>query len=172
MLVRLTASLWIFGNTNFYLDNCLRALRATQTPGRLASAQAFCSKYNDGLIQATPSYVPSECNPSRLSSACSCIATPSTSSISGPPQNGPPQNGPPQNGPPTSSPPNNGVSPPTVTITVLETVTACSCETQGTPGLSKRSLITPSFGGPDYTLSDGDLPTATATSTTTGVVET
>ncbi|MCJ1283062.1 hypothetical protein MMC26_002389 [Xylographa opegraphella] len=56
-------------------DNCLRALRATQTPGRLSSAQAFCSSYTNGAAVATPTYIPATCNPSRISSACTCIAT-------------------------------------------------------------------------------------------------
>ncbi|MCJ1294796.1 hypothetical protein MMC34_006354 [Xylographa carneopallida] len=59
-------------------DNCLRPLRATQTPGRLSSAQAFCSSYTNGAAVATPTYIPAECNPSRISSACACIAPTST----------------------------------------------------------------------------------------------
>lgn len=56
-------------------DNCLRALRATQTPGRLAAAQAFCKTYTKDYYAAIPTYVPYECNSRRVSSACSCIAT-------------------------------------------------------------------------------------------------
>ncbi|ERT01703.1 hypothetical protein HMPREF1624_02957 [Sporothrix schenckii ATCC 58251] len=69
-------------------DNCLRALRATQTPGRLQSAQAFCSAYTatPPASVAIPSYAAKACVGNhvgplavRLSSACSCIA-PSTTS--------------------------------------------------------------------------------------------
>ncbi|MCJ1254070.1 hypothetical protein MMC24_001884 [Lignoscripta atroalba] len=56
-------------------DDCLRAMRATQTPGRLAAAQSFCSTYTQGYGGAIPTYVPAKCDASRLSSACSCIAT-------------------------------------------------------------------------------------------------
>ncbi|EFQ33998.1 hypothetical protein CGRA01v4_12488 [Colletotrichum graminicola] len=65
-------------------DNCLRALNATQTPGRLASAQAFCASFTCTLAAANtsvPDYALENCNgasgpvaSSRLSSACSCIA--------------------------------------------------------------------------------------------------
>ena len=57
-------------------DNCLRPMRATQTPGRLAAAQAFCSFYTtNGATLPRPTYLPAECVASRISSACSCIAT-------------------------------------------------------------------------------------------------
>ncbi|KAK3687987.1 pyridine nucleotide-disulfide oxidoreductase family protein [Podospora appendiculata] len=67
-------------------DNCLRALRATQTPGRLQAAQSFCASFTTAPVAATaiPSYASSACKgdiSSRLSSACSCIA-PSTASTS------------------------------------------------------------------------------------------
>ncbi|KAK1593784.1 uncharacterized protein LY79DRAFT_513634 [Colletotrichum navitas] len=65
-------------------DNCLRALNATQTPGRLASAQAFCATFTRPLAAANtsvPDYASENCSgasgpvaSSRLSSACSCIA--------------------------------------------------------------------------------------------------
>lgn len=61
------------------VDNCLRALRATQTPGRLSAAQKFCSTFTKTHDCAIPTYVPWECNSWRLSSACSCIATSSKS---------------------------------------------------------------------------------------------
>ena len=56
------------------VDNCLRALRATQTPGRLSAAQKFCSTFTKTHDCVVPTYVPWECNSWRLSSACSCIA--------------------------------------------------------------------------------------------------
>ncbi|MCJ1419593.1 hypothetical protein MMC32_005948 [Xylographa parallela] len=56
-------------------DNCLRAIRATQSPSQLANAQAFCSSYTKGLKVPVPTYVPTECVPSRISSACSCLPT-------------------------------------------------------------------------------------------------
>lgn len=66
-------------------DNCLRALRATQTPGRLQAAQSFCSTFTKVPIPATaiPSYAAVACqnDKGRISSACSCIAV-STSSAS------------------------------------------------------------------------------------------
>lgn len=71
-------------------DNCLRALRATQIPGRLQSAQSFCATFTKGSVVATaiPTYAAAACVknqnadlPARISSACSCIA-PSTTSAS------------------------------------------------------------------------------------------
>jgi hypothetical protein len=65
-------------------DNCLRAFRATQTPGRLQAAQSFCATYTQQGVTATaiPSFVVDACKNNqngpmsiRLSSACSCIAT-------------------------------------------------------------------------------------------------
>lgn len=73
-------------------DNCLRALRATQTPGRLESAKAFCATYTKatGTVAPTaiPSYAANNCKDNangpmslRISSACACIApAPSTTS--------------------------------------------------------------------------------------------
>ncbi|OAA39465.1 pyridine nucleotide-disulfide oxidoreductase family protein [Metarhizium rileyi] len=75
-------------------DNCLRAMRATQTPGRLESARAFCATYTKatGTMAATaiPSYAADGCKNNlnapmsvRISSACSCIApAPTTTSTS------------------------------------------------------------------------------------------
>ncbi|KAE8441047.1 hypothetical protein EG329_005909 [Mollisiaceae sp. DMI_Dod_QoI] len=63
-------------------DNCLRALRATQTPGRLQSAQSFCGTYTTKavLASAIPAFAVDACKDSngnfslKLSSACNCIA--------------------------------------------------------------------------------------------------
>lgn len=68
-------------------DNCLRALRATQTPGRLQSAQAFCATFTAAPVAPTniPEYAASGCKANqngdtnaRLSSACACIAPTAT----------------------------------------------------------------------------------------------
>ncbi|CZR69628.1 uncharacterized protein PAC_19528 [Phialocephala subalpina] len=68
-------------------DNCLRGLRATQTPGRLASAQSFCATYTKTAvpISAIPTFAVDACGANqnasftvRLSSACSCIAASTT----------------------------------------------------------------------------------------------
>jgi hypothetical protein len=65
-------------------DICLRAFRATQTPGRLQAAQSFCATFTQTSIAVTsiPSYAVDACkenqngSPSiRISSACSCLAT-------------------------------------------------------------------------------------------------
>ena len=73
-------------------DNCLRALRATQIPGRLESAQAFCSTFTSATVAATsiPTFAADACKAnqnggmsSRLSSACSCIAPSTTGSATG-----------------------------------------------------------------------------------------
>lgn len=63
-------------------DNCLRALRATQTPGRLQAAQSFCAAYTvSPNAVPVPTYAAAACvsnqvgPPSvRLASACACIA--------------------------------------------------------------------------------------------------
>ncbi|KAK2034760.1 hypothetical protein LX32DRAFT_717660 [Colletotrichum zoysiae] len=65
-------------------DNCLRALNATHTPGRLASARAFCTTFTlapAATNTSVPDYASEHCGgasgpvaASRLSSACSCIA--------------------------------------------------------------------------------------------------
>ncbi|KAG4444333.1 hypothetical protein IFR05_000207 [Cadophora sp. M221] len=71
-------------------DNCLRALRATQSPGRLGAAREFCATFAAGSVAATaiPSYALSACKDNqnaplsaRLSSACNCIAV-TTASVS------------------------------------------------------------------------------------------
>jgi hypothetical protein len=62
-------------------DNCLRAFRATSVPGRLEAAQSFCANFTTQTITATapiPTYAVAGCEgdvASRVSSACSCIAT-------------------------------------------------------------------------------------------------
>ncbi|KAB5576208.1 pyridine nucleotide-disulfide oxidoreductase family protein [Coniochaeta sp. 2T2.1] len=65
-------------------DNCLRAFRATQTPGRLTSAQAFCATFTATSVASTaiPTYAVNNCKGdlySRVSSACSCVAPVTTS---------------------------------------------------------------------------------------------
>ncbi|POR32523.1 Uncharacterized protein TPAR_07296 [Tolypocladium paradoxum] len=68
-------------------NNCLRAMRATQIPGRLESARAFCSTFTSATVAATaiPTFAVDACKPNqngdmtfRLSSACSCIAPTTT----------------------------------------------------------------------------------------------
>lgn len=68
-------------------DNCLRAFRATQTPGRLQTAQAFCATFTATSVAATaiPTWASNNCKENqngdlnfRLSSACKCVA-PATS---------------------------------------------------------------------------------------------
>jgi choice-of-anchor B domain-containing protein len=60
-------------------DNCLRAFRATSTPGRLAESQAFCSSFTKTLVtdvSVLPGWAPSACAGdavSRASSACACL---------------------------------------------------------------------------------------------------
>jgi hypothetical protein len=60
-------------------DNCLRAFRATSTPGRLNQSQAFCSTFIKTVvtdITVLPSWAPSACAGdivSRASSACACL---------------------------------------------------------------------------------------------------
>jgi hypothetical protein len=68
-------------------DNCLRAMRATQIPGRLQSAQSFCKTFaqNSVSVSIIPTYAAQSCvanqnaaMSARISSACSCIGTPAT----------------------------------------------------------------------------------------------
>ena len=62
-------------------DNCLRAMRASSVPGRLAESQEFCADFTDGWtadVGVVPSYASSACGTnviSRVSSACSCLPT-------------------------------------------------------------------------------------------------
>ncbi|KAH8802632.1 peptidase s41 family protein [Xylogone sp. PMI_703] len=81
------ASLTALANAECAADNCLRALRATQIPGRLASAQAFCATYTTATLTGEvglPTYAVNNCKggdvAARVSSACSCIAPATTSS--------------------------------------------------------------------------------------------
>lgn len=67
-------------------DNCLRALRATQIPGRLQSAQAFCATFTTTSSASIPTFAAEACKKAangdlnaRLSSACACIAPTTTS---------------------------------------------------------------------------------------------
>jgi hypothetical protein len=94
MIYILTAILFVglvLGDCN--ADNCIRALRATQTPGRLEAAQTFCAAFTTISVAATaiPAYAAEACksNPVgsqsfRISSACSCI-TPSAPSVTASP---------------------------------------------------------------------------------------
>jgi len=65
-------------------DNCLRAFRATQTPGRLEAAQTFCATFTKTSVVATaiPTFAAQACASNqvgspefRISSACGCIGT-------------------------------------------------------------------------------------------------
>ena len=54
-------------------DNCLRALR-----NHITSASQFCNTYTTSTNTAStgfPTYVPTTCGPTRVSSACSCAIT-------------------------------------------------------------------------------------------------
>lgn len=92
MLIPITTTLLFAGlataATQCNADNCLRALRATQTPGRLESARAFCATYTQASVpsSAIPAYAVNACKANkngavsdRLSSACDCIAASTTS---------------------------------------------------------------------------------------------
>ncbi|WDK13068.1 hypothetical protein CGRA01v4_04349 [Colletotrichum graminicola] len=63
-------------------DNCLRALRASNVPGRLEESQAFCGEFTKTFIAdiaVVPQYAAEACPTnviSRVSSACSCLPTP------------------------------------------------------------------------------------------------
>lgn len=63
-------------------DNCLRALRANHIDGRLEESQEFCAGFLDGWdadVNNVPEYASRACGEnviSRVSSACSCIPTP------------------------------------------------------------------------------------------------
>jgi hypothetical protein len=62
-------------------DNCLRAMRATHTPGRVEESQKFCRGFTATVITdvtVVPDYAASACGVnviSRVSSACSCLPT-------------------------------------------------------------------------------------------------
>ena len=57
-------------------DNCLNALK-----NHAARASAYCTSYTTSAQTATtgfPTCIPQTCGPSRVSSACSCLATTTT----------------------------------------------------------------------------------------------
>ncbi|KAK4161565.1 hypothetical protein QBC43DRAFT_357679 [Cladorrhinum sp. PSN259] len=79
------------GQGNCAADNCLRAMRATQTPGRLETAQSLCSALTaTSMAHASiPTFASSACThtedvgfSSRLSSACSCIMSTTATTLS------------------------------------------------------------------------------------------
>lgn len=63
-------------------DNCLRAMRANSIEGRLEESQEFCGDFLDGWsadVGKVPEYASKACGVnvvSRVSSACSCLPTP------------------------------------------------------------------------------------------------
>ncbi|PVH82292.1 zincin [Cadophora sp. DSE1049] len=63
-------------------DNCLRALRSSSVPGRLEESQEFCEEFTTFLVKEVSlvkPYAASACSGnviSRVSSACSCLPTP------------------------------------------------------------------------------------------------
>lgn len=65
-------------------DNCLRAMRASHINGRLEESQEFCGAFTDGWsadVEKVPGYGASACGEniiSRVSSACSCLPTPTS----------------------------------------------------------------------------------------------
>lgn len=69
----------LVAGSNCNADNCLRAFRATQTPGRLQYVQSLCATFTKAptmVISAVPSFAALACTGdvvARVSSACSCI---------------------------------------------------------------------------------------------------
>jgi hypothetical protein len=65
-------------------DNCLRAMRANSIKGRLEESQDFCGDFLDGWkadVEEVPTYASNACGEniiSRVSSACSCLPTPTS----------------------------------------------------------------------------------------------
>jgi hypothetical protein len=65
-------------------DNCLRAMRSTSIKGRLEESQEFCGAFLDGWfadVDEIPAYGAQACGEnivSRVSSACSCLPTPTS----------------------------------------------------------------------------------------------
>jgi choice-of-anchor B domain-containing protein len=63
-------------------DNCLRAMRASSIEGRLEESQEFCADFTDGWsadVGVVPAYASKACGTNviaRVSSACSCLPTP------------------------------------------------------------------------------------------------
>ncbi|KAL2754108.1 hypothetical protein ACRALDRAFT_2138463 [Sodiomyces alcalophilus JCM 7366] len=61
-------------------DNCLRAMRATHTEGRLEQSREFCGEFTKTFVadvEVVPDYARAACGHnviSRVSSACSCLA--------------------------------------------------------------------------------------------------
>ncbi|ROT38201.1 hypothetical protein SODALDRAFT_333973 [Sodiomyces alkalinus F11] len=68
-------------------DNCLRALRSSSVPGRLEESQEFCGEFTATVIAdvaVVPEYAARACQTnviSRVSSACSCLPAPTTTSV-------------------------------------------------------------------------------------------
>ncbi|CAG9957107.1 unnamed protein product [Clonostachys rosea f. rosea IK726] len=66
-------------------DNCLRSLRAESVSGRLEESQQFCADFTDGWnaqVTDVPKFATEACTGnviSRVSSACSCLPTPTAS---------------------------------------------------------------------------------------------
>jgi hypothetical protein len=62
-------------------DNCLRAMRASTIPGRLAESQKFCGEFTKTFVAdvtLVKDYAAAACGTniiSRVSSACSCLPT-------------------------------------------------------------------------------------------------
>lgn len=62
-------------------DNCLRALRSSSKPGRLAESQEFCKGFTKTFVAdvtLVKDYAVAACKGnviSRVSSACSCLPT-------------------------------------------------------------------------------------------------
>ncbi|KAL8668245.1 MAG: hypothetical protein Q9202_000223 [Teloschistes flavicans] len=65
-------------------DNCYRALS-----GSISAASSFCATYTTAIVTAstgTPTYIPSTCGPSRISSACTCVVTKNACAFNAPTQ--------------------------------------------------------------------------------------
>ncbi|KAL8640859.1 MAG: hypothetical protein Q9228_002261 [Teloschistes exilis] len=65
-------------------DNCYRALSAS-----ISAASAFCATYTTATVTAStgiPTYLPSTCGPSRVSSACTCVITKNACAFNAPTQ--------------------------------------------------------------------------------------
>ncbi|KAL8693982.1 MAG: hypothetical protein Q9218_001280 [Villophora microphyllina] len=65
-------------------DNCNRALRVS-----ISAANSFCATYTTATVTAStgiPTYIPSTCGPSRISSACTCVVTKDACAFNAPTQ--------------------------------------------------------------------------------------
>lgn len=68
-------------------DNCLRAMRASHIDGRLGESQEFCGEFTKTFVadvEVVPEYARTACGHnviSRVSSACSCLPPPATTSV-------------------------------------------------------------------------------------------